>query len=80
MKKDFERRYAMDSDNPHVTATIREVPADRKQVNAKFWADLGTRQANAYDEILDKYNQEINSILEKLLMTKVILVLKSYLI
>lgn len=65
LKKDFERRYAMDSDNPHVTATIREVPADRKQVNAKFWADLGTRQANAYDEILDKYNQEINSILEK---------------
>ena len=65
LKKDFERRYAMDSDNPHITATIREVPADRKQVNAKFWADLGTRQANAYDEILDKYNQEINSILEK---------------
>lgn len=65
LKKDFERRYAMDSDNPHVTTTIREVPADRKQVNAKFWADLGTRQANAYDEILDKYNQEINSILEK---------------
>lgn len=55
----------MDSDNPHVAATIREVPADRKQVNTKFWADLGTRQANAYDEILDKYNQEINSILEK---------------
>ena len=65
LKKDFERRYAMDSDNPHVAATIREVPADRKQVNAKFWADLGTRQANAYDEILDRYNQEINSILEK---------------
>ena len=65
LKKDFERRYAMDSDNPHITATIREVSADRKQVNAKFWADLGTRQANAYDEILDKYNQEINSILEK---------------
>ena len=65
LKKDFERRYAMDSDNPHITATIREVPADRKQVNAKFWADLGTRQANAYDEILDRYNQEINSILEK---------------
>ena len=65
LKKDFERRYAIDSDNPHVAATIREVPADRKQVNAKFWADLGTRQANAYDEILDRYNQEINSILEK---------------
>lgn len=65
LKKDFERRYAMDSDNPHITATIRELPADRKQVNAKFWAYLGTRQANAYDEILDKYNQEINSILEK---------------
>lgn len=65
LKKDFERRYAMDSDNPHVAATIREIPADRKQVNAKFWADLGTRQTNAYDEILDRYNQEINSILEK---------------
>lgn len=65
LKKGFERRYAMDSDNPQITATIREFPADRKQVNTKFWADLDTRQANTYDEILDKYNQEINSILEK---------------
>lgn len=65
LKAAFERRYAMDSDNPHVAATIRELPADRKQVNAKFWAELGTRKSNAYDEVLDKYNQEINNILEQ---------------
>ena len=65
LKKDFERRYNADSDNPHITATIREVPNNRKQANAKFWADLGVRKANAYDEVLDGYNKEINSILEK---------------
>lgn len=60
----FQNRYNLDSDNPHITATRKELPAGRKQANASFWASIGARRSTAYDEILDAYNKEINQILD----------------